>query len=106
MDNFQDEQLRYSSLLDYVSKALHAGEERMDSMDINIAANTEAIQRNTEITEAHREETKEMLKAFNAMKGGMQVLETIGKVGKVIGAIALAFSAVVGAYHTGIKFFK
>lgn len=92
--------------MDYVSEALHAGQERMDRMESNIAANTEAIQKNTESTEAHRAETREMLEAFNAMKGGFKVLEVIGKGAKVIGGIALAFSALVGAYHTAMKFFK
>jgi hypothetical protein len=33
----------------------------------------------------------------------MKVLEFIGKVGKPIAAVALAFSALVGAYHTVMK---
>jgi hypothetical protein len=92
--------------MDYVSEALHAGQERMDRMENNIAANTDAILANTISTEAHRAETREMLEAFNAMKGGFKVLETIGKGAKIVGGIALAFSALVGAYHTAMKFFK
>lgn len=92
--------------MDYVSEALHAGQERMDRMESNIAANTKAIEDNTAAQQAHAEATKEVLEAFNAMKGGFKVLETIGKGAKIIGGIALAFSALVGAYHTAMKFFK
>lgn len=92
--------------MDYVSEALHAGQDRMDTMERNIAANTEATEKNTQAVEAHRAETREMIEAFNAMKGGMKVLETVGKVGKIIAGIALAVSAVIGAYHAITKFFK
>jgi hypothetical protein len=92
--------------MDYVSEALHAGQERMDRMESNIAAKTDAIMANVASTEAHRLETREMIEAFNAMKGGMKVLEQIGKAAKIIGGIAFAISAVVGAYHTAMKFFK
>lgn len=92
--------------MDYVSEALHSGQERMDRMEANIAANTEAILANVASTEAHRAETREMVEAFNAAKGGLKTLETIGKVFKVVGAIGLGISAAVGAYHTVMKFFK
>ena len=92
--------------MDYVSEALHAGQERMDRMEANIAANTDAILANVASTEAHRAETREMVEAFNAAKGGLKTLETIGKVFKVVGAIGLGISAIVGAYHTLTKFFK
>lgn len=92
--------------MDSVARSLYAGEERMDELAKRTEANSAAIQANTEITEAHRAETRELIDAFAAMKGGMKVLEAIGKFGKIIGAIALAVSAVIGAYHTVIKFFK
>jgi hypothetical protein len=92
--------------MDYVSEALHAGQERMDRMEAKIADNTEAILANTISTEAHRAETREMVEAFNAMKGGMQVLEQIGKIGRVLGGIAAGGAAIYGAYQAVLKFFK
>ena len=94
------------AFMDHVSRALYNSEERMDCIQQKTEANTAAIHRNTEITEAHRNETRELIDAFNAMKGGLKVLEGIGKIGKIIGGIAAGGTVLVAAYQAIIKFFK
>jgi hypothetical protein len=105
-DSDPEMRVRYETFMNYVSEALHAGQERMDGMDQNIAANTEAIQKNTEAQAAHMDATREMVDAFNAMKGGMKVLEQIGRIGRVIGGMAAGGAAMYGAYQAVIKYFK
>jgi hypothetical protein len=105
-DNDPIKQARYEMFMDYVSKALDAGQTRMDGMETNIAANTAATNKNTLATEAHQAQTKEMIDVFNSLKGGFKVLEWIGTIGKIIGGIAAGIGAIYGGYLAIMKYFK
>jgi hypothetical protein len=102
----QESRHRYDALMDYVSEALHAGQERMDRMESNIADNTRAIEQNTAAQHAHADATREVLEAFNAMKGGFKVLETIGKAGRFIAGIVAGGAAIYGVWQATLKIFK
>lgn len=83
----------------YVTRSLDAGEQRMDRMEQRIEKNTEIAEKSLEATEAHRTETKELLEAFSAMKGGFQVLEWLAKIGKWVVGIGGAALFLWRAYN-------
>ena len=47
-----------------------------------------------------------MIEAFNAMKGGIKVLEQIGRIGRFIAGMAAGGAAIYGAYQALVKLFK
>ena len=107
MDEIQLELMRrQQALMDYVSRAFDASQVRMDCIETNLAANTEATKKNTEISETHRDETQEMIEVFNSLKGGFKVLEWIGTAGKIVAGIVGGIGALIGVYHASTKFFK
>jgi hypothetical protein len=71
---------------------------RFDVLEQELAANTEATKR-------IETNTGEVVQAFSDMRGGLRVLESIGRLARPVGFIAAAVAACVGmwtALKTGV----
>jgi hypothetical protein len=84
---------KFNDLETDVREQLEAGAKRMDAMQTELTANTEATQR----VEAN---TSEMLAFFNTMKGAFKTLEMIGALAKPLGYILMAVGSIAGLWFT------
>lgn len=76
----------------YVIQSFEAGRQRMQSIETNV-------------TDIHQR-TKDMVELFEAMRGGMKVLEGLARIGKIIAGIATGCAAIYASYHALLKMFK
>lgn len=77
--------------LDHVDERMDTGDSRMGSIETELAKNTAATAR----VEAG---TEELLGILNAMKGGLKVLEGLGKLAKPVTALVALGLALWSAY--------
>lgn len=73
--------------------------ERLEEGDVKMGSMEHSIQENTALTIDLKDDTKEMLEAFQAMKGGFKVLEWLGRIAKIVAAIGAAVAICWRAYN-------
>lgn len=79
-----------------VSLRLDQGSSKMKALEAGLQANTESTAR-------VEKNTQEIVDFFNNMKGGMKVLETLGRLAKPITAIIFLITTVWGAIMLFLK---
>lgn len=72
-----------------IEAQLKMGTQRMDSQDAAIAVNTK-------LTQQIKQDTSEIVDAFDSLKGAFKVLNMIGRLAKPLGYIVMAASAGLG----------
>ncbi len=72
---------------------------RIDALAAGHATIVEEVKKNTEITERIATSTAGLVDAWNAISGGLKVLNFLGKVAKWVTYIAGMFTAVYAAWH-------
>lgn len=81
---------------DLVNDRLDEGSRKMKRLE-------EALTDNTAATQRVEKNTQEIVEFFDAMKGGMKVLETVGRLAKPITAIIILISTTWGAIVLFLK---
>jgi hypothetical protein len=76
---------------------------RVTALENGQAAMLLRVDENTRITIQVRDNTAEIVKAFNSAKGAFQVAEWLGKCAKIVAAIAVALGLIWGAIKWGGK---
>ena len=85
---------------DDVQERLAAGDRKMDGLQVQIDGLRTAIADNTALTQQIYTSTADLVEAFGALRGGLKVLETIGRLARPISYIAAAIGAGIGIWQT------
>lgn len=85
---------------DDVQTRLAAGDRKMDGLQEQIDGLRVAIADNTALTQQIHTSTADLVEAFRALKGGLKVLETIGRLARPVSYIAAAVAAGIGLWQT------
>lgn len=83
-----------------IAQQLDRGAARMDDLQHQINALDKAIAANTDLTQKIHESTSGLVDAFDALKGGMKVLEQIGKLAKPLSYIVGFATSAWVLWHT------
>lgn len=77
---------------------LKEGDQRMDNLQGQIDSLRTAIDENTALTQKVHESTAGLVEILEALRGGMRVIEFLGRVARPVGYIVAAGTAILSAY--------
>lgn len=72
---------------------LRKGDKRMDDLQAQIDSLREAINENTRLTQEVRDSTSGLVEVLDALRGGMRVIELLGRIARPVGWVAGAWAA-------------
>lgn len=100
MDNYGNQEPNRDEWHDNMSVAMSEQQALIEVLqhqsDISaeeIAALKKAVAENSAITKETRDNSSELLDVLNLMKGGMRVIEFLGKIGKIFAMIGAGYAA-------------
>ena len=79
---------------------LVVGAERMDRLEAALEASAQALRVNTTLTQQVHQDTADLVKWIDDIKGATRVLVAIGKLAKPLGYILLVIGVVAGWWAT------
>ena len=90
---------------DETQARLEAGDRKMSDLQEQIDGLRSAIADNTALTQQIRDSTAGLVEAFGALRGGLKVLEAIGRAARPVSYIVAAVAAGLGLWQTlkGLK---
>lgn len=82
-----------------IAQQLDRGAARMDDLQHQIDALDKAIAANTDLTQKIHDSTSGLVEAFDALRGGLRVLEQIGRVARPLSYIVGFATAAWGFFQ-------
>jgi uncharacterized coiled-coil protein SlyX len=86
-----------------IAERLDKGAARMDDLQGQIDGLSDAVAENTKLTQAIHDSTAGLVEAFQALQGGLRVLEQIGRIARPVSYIVATVTAIWGLVQA-IKF--
>lgn len=82
------------------AERLQEGDQRMNHLQGQIDSLRQAIDENTALTQKVHESTSGLIEILEALRGGMRVIEFLGRIARPVGYIVAAGTAIFTAYKT------
>jgi hypothetical protein len=94
-----DKAAPHAGFEEHVTRALRAGSDRMDGLQLQLDEHKAMLAENTAATARIEGNTSELVEVFSNLKGAFRVLNWIGRLAKPVGAIIGLGVAMWGAWQ-------